>query len=111
MEFAEKVREKTTIPLMVTGGFRTLEFCEQVLENKELEMIGFARPFLIDKTFPSTFVNRETPNIEDANFNFPIKKMADMAEAGFYDYQLHRIAKGKALKLNFNFFVRSYANP
>ena len=49
MEFAEKVREKTTIPLMVTGGFRTLEFCEQVVGNKELEMIGFARPFLINE--------------------------------------------------------------
>ncbi len=102
MEFAEKVRTKTDIPLMVTGGFRTLEFCEQVIENSELEIVGFARPFLLDSGFPETFVNMEDSKIEDASFNFPIKELADMAEAGYYDFQIHRIAKNKELKTRYS---------
>ena len=102
MEFAERVREKTDIPLMVTGGFRTLEFCERVIENNELEVIGFARPFLLDQSFPGSFVNKMDSKIEDASFNFPIKEMADMAEAGFYDYQIHRIAKNKKVQINYS---------
>lgn len=98
MDFAEKVRTKTDIPLMVTGGFRTLEFCEEVIENNELEVVGFARPFLLDSGFPATFVNKKNSKIEDASFNFPIKELADMAEAGYYDFQIHRIAKNQALK-------------
>ena len=98
MEFAEKVRTKTDIPLMVTGGFRTLEFCEQVIEKNELEIVGFARPFLLDSGFPRTFVNKENSKIEDVSFDFPIKEMADMAEAGYYDFQIHRVAKNKELK-------------
>jgi len=102
MDFAERIRKVTKIPLMVTGGFRTIDFCEQVIENNELEVIGFARPYLVDETFPSTFVNREYEKIHDANFDFKIKKMADMAEAGFYDYQIHQLAKDKPLKPNYN---------
>jgi len=108
MEFAEKIRSVTDIPLMVTGGFRTIDFCEKVIENNELEVIGFARPFLVDETFPSSFVNREHEKIEDANFNFKIKKMADMAEAGFYDYQIHQIAKDKPLKPNYNPYLATF---
>jgi 2,4-dienoyl-CoA reductase-like NADH-dependent reductase (Old Yellow Enzyme family) len=102
MDFAEKIRKTTKIPLMVTGGFRTIDFCEKVIENNELEVIGFARPYLVDKTFPRTFVNRENEKIHDANFDFKIKKMADMAEAGFYDYQIHQLATNKPLKPNYN---------
>jgi 2,4-dienoyl-CoA reductase-like NADH-dependent reductase (Old Yellow Enzyme family) len=102
MDFAAKIRKHTPIPLMVTGGFRTFAFCEQVLQNKELDMIGFARPFLNDERFPSNFLNGDSKKVEDAKFNFKIKKLADFAEAGFYDYQIHRIAKGKPLKPNFN---------
>ena len=40
--------------------------------------------------------------MQDASFNFPIKKLADFAEAGFYDYQIHQIAKNKPLKPNYN---------
>ncbi|MCP4977139.1 MAG: NADH:flavin oxidoreductase/NADH oxidase family protein [Maribacter sp.] len=102
MDFAEKIRKHTNIPLMVTGGFRTFDFCEQVLKNKELDMIGFARPFLNDEGFPSNFVNGVSKKVQDANFNFKIKKLADFAEAGFYDYQIHQIAKNKPLKPNYN---------
>lgn len=102
MDFAEKIRRVTKIPLMVTGGFRTIDFCEQVLDNNELEMIGFARPFLADQSFPSSFVNRDSERISDAKFNFKIKQMADFAEAGFYDYQIHQLAKNKPLKPNYS---------
>ena len=56
MDFARKVRIKTKLPLMITGGFRSRSFCEEVLSNKELEMIGFARPFLSDRDFPKSFL-------------------------------------------------------
>lgn len=102
MDFAAKIRKHSNIPLMVTGGFRTFDFCEQVLKNKELDMIGFARPFLNDERFPSNFMNGASKKVGDANFNFKIKKLTDFAEAGFYDYQIHRLAKNKPLKPNYN---------
>jgi len=47
VEFAAKVRERSKIPLMLSGGVRTLEFANQVINNKEVDIIGIARPFAI----------------------------------------------------------------
>tara|TARA_B110000240_G_scaffold99302_1_gene112491 strand:+ start:3866 stop:5095 length:1230 start_codon:yes stop_codon:yes gene_type:complete len=102
MNFARKVKEHTNLPIMVTGGFRSHSFCEEVLKNKELEMIGFARPFLTEKHFPKHFLKESNSRINDATIDFKIKKLKDFAEAGFYDYQIHRLAKGKTLQPKYN---------
>ncbi len=102
LDFAKKIRKETALPIMVTGGFRSHAFCNEVLNNKELEMIGFARPFLTNKSFPKNFLEDENSKIGDATFKFKIKKMKDFAEAGFYDYQIHQLAKGKEIKPKYN---------
>lgn len=102
MDFARKIRSETKLPLMITGGFRSRAFCEEVLAKEELEMIGFARPFLIDKQFPNSFVNKPDSKIAEASFSIGLKQLQDFAEGGFYDYQIHRLAKGKNLNLNYN---------
>jgi 2,4-dienoyl-CoA reductase-like NADH-dependent reductase (Old Yellow Enzyme family) len=44
-DFIVKARKVTNTPLMLTGGFRTMEAMEEALENNELDIIGMARPF------------------------------------------------------------------
>jgi 2,4-dienoyl-CoA reductase-like NADH-dependent reductase (Old Yellow Enzyme family) len=102
MDFAAKIRQHTNLPLMITGGFRSHRFCEEVLQKNELEMIGFARPFLIDRTFPKAFVQDAESRIPDATFQFKIKKLKDMAEAAYFDYQIHRLAAEKELLPDYN---------
>ncbi|MDW3191737.1 MAG: NADH:flavin oxidoreductase/NADH oxidase family protein [Cytophagales bacterium] len=102
MDFAKQVREKTKLPLMITGGFRTRAFCEEVLGNEELEMIGFARPFLVDRDFPKQFVENPDGRVADAKFHMPIKMLKDFAEGGFYDYQIHQLASDKPLRPNYS---------
>lgn len=101
LDFAQKVRQQFNIPLMVTGGFRSFDFCEKVLEDNLLDIIGFARPYLIDKEFPQSFLSSKG-KLEDKKLNVNIKAFTDMAEAGYYDYQIHQIANNKPLKPNYN---------
>ncbi len=105
LDFAKSIREQSAIPLMVTGGFRTAEFCNEVLENKELDMIGFGRPFLVDRTFPQPWLDGHNNQIKDVDYSFNIKQLKDMAEAGFFDYQIHRIAANKELNLSYSPFM------
>lgn len=102
MDFAKQVRERTNLPLMITGGFRSRAFCEEVLANKELDMIGFARPFLVDRDFPGQFINNPEGRVADASFHMPIPMLKDFAEGGFYDYQIHRLAARKMLNPNYS---------
>ena len=105
LDFAKSIRHQTKLPLMVTGGFRSLDFCNQVLENNELDIIGFARPYLIDERFPNSLLEGEKASIKDATFLVKPRMIADMAEAGFYDYQIHRLANKQRLNLNYSAYA------
>ncbi|MDG2450495.1 MAG: hypothetical protein P8M34_12675, partial [Saprospiraceae bacterium] len=97
IDFAKEMKTEYKIPLMVTGGFRSLDFCNEVLTNEELDIIGFGRPFLIKEDFPSGFINGSDSIIPDPYFEVLDKNNPDNAEAGFYDLQIKNLAKGKGL--------------
>ncbi|MEL6132296.1 MAG: NADH:flavin oxidoreductase/NADH oxidase family protein [Bacteroidota bacterium] len=102
LDFAKKVRAKSQLPLMVTGGFRSRAFCEEVLENKELDIVGFGRPFLLDQAFPSGFLNGSLERIHEMDMSQTPAFIRDIAEAGWYDYQIHQLAKGQPLAMKYS---------
>ena len=53
VDFAVAMREKVSIPLMVTGGFRKRAAMEQAIESGSTDLIGIGRPMCIDTDAPS----------------------------------------------------------
>ncbi len=47
IDFAQAMREKLTIPLMVTGGFRHRAAMREALATGAVDLIGIARPFCV----------------------------------------------------------------
>jgi len=101
LDFAKEIRKKSRVPIMVTGGFRTLDFCNKVLNNKELDIIGFGRPFLIHDHFAKGFLEGSLAKVVDPEIKMSIKSYFDAAVAGFYDYQIAQIAEGKKIDLKY----------
>lgn len=95
LAFAKKVRKASTIPLMVTGGFRSRTFCDQVLGENALDVIGFGRPYLLQEDFPGPFL--EGKEVGEKPLRIPFRALQDMVEGGWYDYQLWRLANEKGL--------------
>lgn len=101
IDFAEKVRKESRIPLMVTGGIRSLEFCNEVLSEGLMDVVGMARPFLLYDDFATRFLAGQlTP--KEFKVRTGIKAFEDMAEAGFYNLQLDRLGKGKPIYLAYS---------
>jgi 2,4-dienoyl-CoA reductase-like NADH-dependent reductase (Old Yellow Enzyme family) len=48
LDYAAAIREATSVPLMVTGGFRSRALMEHAITAGELDMIGIARPMCVD---------------------------------------------------------------
>ena len=53
LEFAERVREITTVPLMVTGGFRTGTGMSDAITTSATDLVGLARPLALEPGLPS----------------------------------------------------------
>ena len=48
LEFASRIRPETSVPLMLTGGFRTPGSMQAALASGEIDLIGLARPLITD---------------------------------------------------------------
>lgn len=59
VDFAIAMREKVTIPLMVTGGFRLREVMEQALASGGADVIGLGRPMCVDTNAPAQLLAGE----------------------------------------------------
>ncbi|MEM8564672.1 MAG: NADH:flavin oxidoreductase/NADH oxidase family protein, partial [Pseudomonadota bacterium] len=53
VDFAVAMKEKVTVPLMVTGGFRLREVMEQAIENGSANLIGLGRPMCVMTDAPA----------------------------------------------------------
>lgn len=53
VDFAKAMQADVSVPLMVTGGFRTRAAMEQALENGAADVIGLGRPMCLDTQAPA----------------------------------------------------------
>ena len=96
LDFAQKIRASVTVPLMVTGGFRTFNGMNSALQTEALDMIGLARLLAIEPDAPEALLQGR----ESAQRVHPIStgiKMIDrmgIMEILWYSWQLKRMAKG-----------------
>ncbi|MBU42116.1 MAG: hypothetical protein CMN76_02765 [Spirochaetaceae bacterium] len=95
LEFARKLRKSIKPPLMITGGFRSYDFAEEVLRNGDTDLIGIARPFLLSSSFASDFLSGKLAQAELPELK-PSPAFKLMSEGGWYAYQIsRRLSRGK----------------
>ncbi|MBP8262094.1 MAG: NADH:flavin oxidoreductase/NADH oxidase family protein [Pseudomonas sp.] len=102
LEFAEKVRATVQVPLMVTGGFRSLRGMATALDSGALDLVGLARGLAIEPDLPRRLLAGHDPLHQVRPIRTGIKAIDRMAlmEVVWYSRQLRRLAKGGAPKPN-----------
>jgi 2,4-dienoyl-CoA reductase-like NADH-dependent reductase (Old Yellow Enzyme family) len=108
LEFAARLRPLVKVPLMVTGGFRTLAGMQGALASGEVDVIGLARPLCIDpdycnKLLAGTITQLPSPDlsssIDPAQFGNPgpetVRVMEVAAGTAYYFNQIIRLSQGQ----------------
>jgi hypothetical protein len=64
IDFAHEVRERfPSIPLMVTGGFRSRAGMEAAVQSKDCDIVGIGRPAAVMPKLPKDLIfNKEVPD-------------------------------------------------
>ena len=110
LEYAKSIKAVARMPIMVTGGFRTLAGMEAALQGGHTDMIGLARPFCLDPDLPARMIAGQLPRLpipEDrlvlgSGFWGPtsssgtVRALNNQAQAGWYYHQIERLAGGAA---------------
>ena len=85
-DFIVKARKVTNVPLLLTGGFRTLEVMAKAIENKELDFVGIARPFAVNPFLATELIEGKITKIRGGDVDTGIGFIDKM---GFMDTAWH----------------------
>ncbi len=91
VDFAEVARGKTDIPLMVTGGFKTLQQAIAVIEAGKADLVGLARALVVDPDLPKKWEAGDLTDPQFPRFDAP----PEGGVTAWYTMQLTQIANGE----------------
>ena len=96
LDFAEMIRSSVKVPLMLTGGFRSLAGMNQALQTDAVDLIGLARLMAIEPDAPKSLLAGHEPKQQVRTITTGIKPIDKMGlmEILWYARQLKRIATG-----------------
>ena len=101
-DFIVKARARTSVPLMLTGGFRTRDVMAEAIQNNELDFVGMARPFAVNPDIAIDFFEDRVQSIEAGNIKTGIKFIdrTGILDINWYAEQMRRMGRGKEAKPN-----------
>jgi 2,4-dienoyl-CoA reductase-like NADH-dependent reductase (Old Yellow Enzyme family) len=109
LDFVPKLRAKVSIPVMVTGGFRTVAAMEQAVSSDGVDMIGLGRPMVIDPDCARKILAGQVSRLESRDDDLvigngllgprsPISFLRDLnawGALGWYYEHMYSMADGK----------------
>src|SRR5262249_13314348 len=96
LEYAEKVRDRVKIPLMLTGGFRTAAAMEQAVKDGAIDLVGLARPLALEPDLPSRIIAGKQQQSNCRPRKVGINALDGFVELMWHTQQLHLMGAGKA---------------
>ncbi len=96
IEFAEKVRAAVQVPLMLTGGFRSVAGMDAALRSGAVDVVGIARLMAIDPDAPAALLQGRDSKQRVRPIKTGIKQVdrLGLMEVLWYALQVKRIANG-----------------
>ncbi|MEO9652160.1 MAG: NADH:flavin oxidoreductase/NADH oxidase family protein [Roseobacter sp.] len=92
LDFAARARAKTDIPLMVTGGFKTLAQAQSAIAEGNADIVGLARALVVDPELPSFWLSGQREEPQFPRFKCP----PEGGVTAWYTMQITQNAKGEA---------------
>jgi 2,4-dienoyl-CoA reductase-like NADH-dependent reductase (Old Yellow Enzyme family) len=118
LDFVPKLRAKVKIPVMVTGGFRTVAAMVGAIANDNVAMVGLGRPLVIDPDGANKILSGQTTSLFSRDDDLvigggllsptsPISFLRDLnawGSLGWYYEHIYSLADGKNPDLSLSAF-------
>lgn len=102
VDYAAQVKATVTIPVAVTGGFRTERGMRQAVANHETDLVGLARGLVVDPALPAHIQANSAQPVTLRHLSTGItaldQRVGGLVGLAYYQQQLKRLAQG----LNFH---------
>lgn len=105
-EYSKKLKQKIEIPVVVTGGIRSINAMNTLLNDNTTDFIGIARPLTIDPNISNKIKQGTYTIVETTRVSTGVKKLdkifGSLLGIVYYQVLMQNIAKGKEPKATKN---------
>lgn len=95
LSFVERARAIASMPLLLTGGFRSGTAMREALASGAVDLIGLARPLALEPELPRRLLDGGDAHLAERRRWSWLRAIAPAAEMAFYSAQLRRIGDGQ----------------
>ncbi|MGV0794913.1 NADH:flavin oxidoreductase/NADH oxidase family protein [Mycolicibacterium sp. XJ1819] len=95
LDYAERVRARARMPLMLTGGLRSVAAMKEALRSGAVDVCGVARPLALEPDIGRRLLTSDEAVSAALPRRGRVPKLAGAAETVWYTDQIHRIGKGR----------------
>ncbi|MGB8793207.1 MAG: NADH:flavin oxidoreductase/NADH oxidase family protein [Mycobacterium sp.] len=98
LEFAERFSQELSVPVMLTGGFRTRQGMKDALDSGAVDVVGLARPITYEPDLPQRLLDgtAEKSLVEPKTLGH--KNIDDLLNSAWHQQQIARLGRGRAVR-------------
>jgi len=98
LEFAERFRRELSVPIMLSGGFRTRRGMVEAVAGGAVDLVGLARPISHDPDFPRRVLDGSIEASGIRSVALGLKEVDGLLNGAWHQQQLARLGRGKAVR-------------
>ncbi|MGE2688939.1 NADH:flavin oxidoreductase/NADH oxidase family protein [Mycolicibacterium pulveris] len=98
LDYAERVRARARMPLMLTGGLRSAVAMRAAVDSGAIDVCGVARPLVLEPDIAQRLLVSDETVSAAVPRRGRISRLAGAAETIWYTEQIHRISRGRTAK-------------
>jgi hypothetical protein len=97
-EFAERISQEVSVPLMLTGGFRTRQGMNDVVDSGAVDVVGLARPITYEPDLPQRLLDGTAEKSLLSLKSLGHRTFDDLVNSVWHQQQLARLGRGRAVR-------------
>lgn len=95
LEYAEEVRDRIRMPLMLTGGFRSGAAMRAAVASGAIDVVGIGRPLAVDTDGPAGLLDGSRDRVRAGDKRIGHKQLDGLTDLYWHTRQLHRLGAGR----------------
>jgi 2,4-dienoyl-CoA reductase-like NADH-dependent reductase (Old Yellow Enzyme family) len=98
LEFAERFAQQVSVPVMLTGGFRTRHAMNDAIESGAVDVVGLARPITYEPDLPQRLLDGTAEQSLVTPKTLGHKTVDDLLNSAWHQQQIARMGRGRAVR-------------
>jgi 2,4-dienoyl-CoA reductase-like NADH-dependent reductase (Old Yellow Enzyme family) len=98
LEFAERFSQELSVPVMLTGGFRTRQGMKDALDSGAVDIVGLARPITYEPDLPQRLLDGTAEKSLVTPKTLGHKTVDDLLNSAWHQQQIARMGRGRAVR-------------